>query len=162
MIKEELLFILRRLGIGFVMIFLQTSFSPLISASGVSPDFVFLFTFFTAVKGGAFSGTIVGFLVGIGVDVYSPENIGSTAFALVLIGFLAGLANEKTIRMEGKMQLLFLFLAAISYSVILSISSGVSEMSHKTAFSKIILFTSIYTSLTGAVFMLVRNLLRNR
>lgn len=154
--RAEIILYIQRILLALFVILLQTTFTGLISIRGTSPDLLLLFVFFLAIKEGPFIGTIAGFLCGLSLDVYSPEYIGTSAFAMTITGFIIGLVNEKTIRVEGRLQLVFLFLSAFIHNMILHLfSNGLPGGAGNTILFSV-LPTAIYTTIIGAIFILIR------
>jgi rod shape-determining protein MreD len=63
---------------------------------GTGPDLVLLAVAALALAGGPLSGTVIGFLAGLALDVAPPGShyVGQDAFVFCLIGYLCGLAAE--------------------------------------------------------------------
>ncbi|MBL8028956.1 MAG: rod shape-determining protein MreD [Fibrobacteres bacterium] len=159
--KPYFLMILKRAVIAFLLIIIQTSFVNLFSIRGTTPEILLLFVFFMAMRDGPFAGTITGFLCGLILDVYSPEYIGCDALAMTVTGFLVGLVNERTIRMEGKLQIAFLLAAAFIHSLLLHlITAGTPEGTMNNILFHV-LPTAIYTSIVGGLVIMVRRMRRS-
>ncbi|MBP3781382.1 MAG: rod shape-determining protein MreD [Selenomonas sp.] len=81
----------------FVMVLyaLQTSFFPLMSYHGVSPDFMLLLTTSFAFLRGKEQGAMMGFATGMTQDLAMGSFLGAHAFTHLLVGYLCGrLANR--------------------------------------------------------------------
>jgi rod shape-determining protein MreD len=154
--KTEIIKYLQRILLSLLVILLQTTFAGLISIRGTSPDLLLLFVFFLAIKEGPFVGTITGFICGLLLDVYSPEYIGTGALAMTLTGFIIGLVNEKTIRVEGKLQIAFLFIAAFVHGIILHLISHSLPGGDESTILFGVFPTAIYTTVIGTFIILIR------
>jgi rod shape-determining protein MreD len=96
--------IIKWVFLGFVFLTLQTTILHNIAISNVTPDLLMIMLFFIAVKYGSLAGIYVGFLIGLGQDVYSPEMIGQNALVKAVAGCIAGFFNEKMIRLTFVMR----------------------------------------------------------
>ena len=83
-----------------VCIVLQSTLVPHISILSIKPDLLLLVLFLMSTKAGAMTGVYVGFFLGLGQDLFSPEILGQNALAKTVVGFFAGLFNERVIRMD--------------------------------------------------------------
>jgi rod shape-determining protein MreD len=78
---------------------LQTAFIPAIAVAGIMPDLVYIALFVFAVEVGMMGGTFAGFVIGFGLDLYSPI-LGQHALAKSISGFLIGIFNERFMRTD--------------------------------------------------------------
>jgi len=83
-----------------VCIVLQSTLVPHISILTIKPDLLLLILFMMSTKAGPMTGLYVGFFLGLGQDLFSPEILGQNALAKTIVGFFAGLFNERVIRMD--------------------------------------------------------------
>ena len=81
---------LRSILIVFGLLFLQTTFIPLLSLGGFVPDLLLIWVVFTAVRRGQVETTVAGFLVGLLQDLVSTQLFGLAALSKTVAGFLAG------------------------------------------------------------------------
>lgn len=78
-----------------VLYALQTSFFPLMSYHGISPDFMLLLTTSYAFLRGPEQGAMMGFATGMMKDLAMGSFLGMHAFTHLLLGYLCGrLANR--------------------------------------------------------------------
>lgn len=104
-------------ALGFI---LQTTLIPSISILGVKPDLLVIVLFFLAVKTGIMPAVYVGFIIGLAQDLYSPSILGQNALSKTVIGFFAGLFNEKVVRIDPILQgVLLIFTFVINDAVFL-------------------------------------------
>lgn len=78
-----------------VFFLLQAILSDKIAFGKISPDFPLLIVAYLAVRRGAISGSITGFVVGFLQDLFNPSFLGLNAFAKTLTGYALGLAGSK-------------------------------------------------------------------
>jgi len=81
---------LRSILIVFGLLFLQTTFIPLLSLGGIVPDLLLVWVVFTALRRGQVETTVAGFLVGLLQDLVSTQLFGLAALSKTVAGFLAG------------------------------------------------------------------------
>jgi rod shape-determining protein MreD len=147
--------ILKYLLIFFVLTVLQTTFVHFIAIRGVSPNLILLFIIYLSMKEGGLVGVYAGFAAGISFDVYSPQILGAGALAKSIIGYLTGLMDERTLKIDDKYKIGILFLASILHDIILYASIYSLSSAFKTAFLPLILPTALYTTLAGGIFILI-------
>ena len=80
----------RSILIVFGLLFLQTTFIPLLSLGGFVPDLLLIWVVFTALRRGQVETTVAGFLVGLLQDLVSTQLFGLAALSKTVAGFLAG------------------------------------------------------------------------
>jgi len=69
---------------------LQSTFGQKLRIGWVVPDFVVLSVLCGALSKGEVWGTVLGFLGGFFLDIYSPDLFGLNAFSLSIVGFVGG------------------------------------------------------------------------
>lgn len=87
---------------------LQTTLVPSFSIAGVKPDLLVLVLFMMAIKTGVMPAIYVGFVIGLGQDLYSPSILGQCALAKTIAGFFASLFNERVMRLDPFFQAILL------------------------------------------------------
>ncbi|MDR0305616.1 MAG: rod shape-determining protein MreD [Chitinispirillales bacterium] len=88
------------IGWFLLCIVLQSTVIPHISIFSIKPDLLLLALFLMSTKAGVMAGVYVGFFLGLGQDLFSPEILGQNALAKTVVGFFAGLFNERVMRMD--------------------------------------------------------------
>jgi rod shape-determining protein MreD len=53
-----------------------------------------------SIKAGVMPGVYVGFFLGLGQDLFSPNLLGQNALAMSITGFVCGLFNERVMRLD--------------------------------------------------------------
>ncbi len=81
---------LRSILIVLGLLFLQTTFIPLLSLGGMVPDLLLIWVVYTGLRRGQTETTVAGFLVGLLQDLVSTQLFGLAALSKTLAGFLAG------------------------------------------------------------------------
>jgi rod shape-determining protein MreD len=109
---------LRWTGLFILVFILQTTLIPVITAFGVRPDLLIVTLFFLAVKKGGSAAVFTGFLIGLAQDFYSPQILGQNALAKSVVGYFAGIFNEKVMRLDPFIQLVLLFTSFIIHDTI--------------------------------------------
>ena len=72
----------------------ELSFFAKISILGASPDFAVLVVMSLGLLGGSVTGAVVGFWVGLLIDMLLLETMGATALTLIAVGYVAGRYRE--------------------------------------------------------------------
>jgi rod shape-determining protein MreD len=101
-----------------VSLILQTSFVPVIAIAGVKPDLLLIALFFFSVKYGVMPGIFVGFVLGLGQDLYSPSLLGQNALVKTVTGAFIGLFNERMMRSDPLIKTVLLLLAFLIHDSI--------------------------------------------
>ena len=101
---------LKWIGWFLVCIVLQSTLVPHIRILSIKPDLLLLVLFLMSTKAGVMAGVYVGFFLGLGQDLFSPDILGQNALAKTVVGFFAGLFNERVIRMDPVTQAVLLII----------------------------------------------------
>jgi len=141
--------------IFLVFTILQTTFCNFISIRGIAPDLIVLFIIYISIKEGGLVGVYTGFAAGISFDVYSPQVLGTGAMANSIIGYLAGLMDERTLKIDDKYKIGIVFFAAVLHDTILYSAIHSISAAFETAFLPLILPSSLYTTLAGGIFIII-------
>jgi rod shape-determining protein MreD len=97
---------------------LQTTVVRVIAIAGIAPDLLMIALFLFAIRAGVLPGIYVGFLMGLGQDLYTPAILGQTALAKTLTGFFIGLFNEKLMRTDPIMKMVILLVSFFVHDII--------------------------------------------
>lgn len=79
---------------------LQGTIMQAIRIGGIMPDLLVVVLFILSMKHGAMIGIYVGFMVGLGQDLYSPSVLGQNALAKSTVGIFVGLFNDRVLRTD--------------------------------------------------------------
>lgn len=82
-------------AIALLGVLLQLSFFSRVTLFGVSPDLLPALVVVLGLLGGAMTGAVAGFAIGLLLDGSLVESLGSSSLVLLGIGYLAGLARER-------------------------------------------------------------------
>ena len=85
------------------VVLIQVSFLSGIALFGGGPDLALLVVIVLGLLGGVTVGAVAGFSVGLLIDCLIAAPLGSTALALILAGYLAGLYRERATRGGGRL-----------------------------------------------------------
>lgn len=85
---------------------------PALGDPRFAPDLVLVALLFFAIRVRPMAGTIAGFLVGLVTDAVAPTAFGAAAFALTIVGYLAGWLKAIVFADNLLVNALFVFVAA--------------------------------------------------
>jgi rod shape-determining protein MreD len=154
--------VLKYLVVFIILSVLQTTFCQFISIRGIAPDLIVLFIIYIGMKEGGLAGVYTGFAAGLCFDVYSPQILGAGALAKCLIGYLTGLLDERTLKIDDKYKIGIVCLASLLHDLILSASLYGIPAAFQTAFLPVMLPTALYTTLAGGIYILIDSRRINR
>jgi rod shape-determining protein MreD len=77
-------------GVLLLLVFAQVVLRPRYLSSPYAPDFVLIALLFFAIRSRPGAGAVAGFIVGLLTDALAPGGFGASAFALTIVGYLAG------------------------------------------------------------------------
>ncbi len=97
---------------------LQTSLVSSISIFSIKPDLLIIVLFFMCIKHGVMPGIYVGFILGLGLDVFTPDHLGQNALAKTITGFFIGFFNEKIMRIDPFFKIIILLISFIIHDTI--------------------------------------------
>ncbi|MGQ9614790.1 MAG: rod shape-determining protein MreD [Spirochaetota bacterium] len=91
-----------------------------ISINGINPDFILIILTIEAFILGPMSGQVLGFLVGLVLDIMSGKLLGISAFTYTAIGFGVGLLGSKVYGSNILISIIFLFFATLAKALLFS------------------------------------------
>jgi rod shape-determining protein MreD len=147
--------VIKYILIFIVLTVLQTTFCHFISIRGITPDLIVLFIIYISMKEGGLVGVYTGFAAGLCFDVYSPQVLGAGALAKCVIGYLTGLIDERTLKIDDKYKIGVVFLASLLHDLILYASIYSLPAAFHSAFLPVMLPTALYTTLAGGIYILI-------
>jgi rod shape-determining protein MreD len=130
---------------------LQQTLVQLISIGSIKPDLVMVVLVAVSMRYGSLVGLFSGLAIGLVQDVYAIDALGANAMAKCLVGYSAGLLDEKVIKVMPATKVLFLGIAFLLHDLVYSLAAGF----HGTAFWNAMLTrtvpSGIYTLLLGSL-----------
>ncbi|MBI3189158.1 MAG: rod shape-determining protein MreD [Ignavibacteriales bacterium] len=138
---------------AFVLIVAQTTVARYLNIADVSPDLLAIYIAYLAVKKGQLTGTVWGFLVGLGVDLMAGSFIGLGALTKTLGGFIAGYFHEEEqnkFTLGSYRFLIVVFLSSFAQNIVyfLVFTRG-SDIDLLTAIVEYGVTTTLYTTLVS-------------
>jgi rod shape-determining protein MreD len=109
--------ILWALGILGLLLLLQTTLFSYLVIAGTKPDVLLVVFVILATLNGSFNSQIVGFILGLAVDMVSLTPLGFHAFLFSLAGYLFGLGSGKIYFDPLLMPALLGFVATAYYTI---------------------------------------------
>ena len=141
---------LRYGAVTLLLLILQTTIVPYTSISNIIPDVLLVWIVYVAVKLGQIPATVLGFTVGLLMDLISGQFIGLSALAKTVAGFFAGyFYNENKIDYTiGSHQFLTIVgLSSLFHNIIyFVIFVQGSEIGFWTAILRFGVFSTAYTT----------------
>ena len=138
----------------FVLVFaVQSTAGEWLQILGIGPDFVVIFVVSVALRFGAATGCLWGFLAGFTQDVYAPvEWLGANTIAMTVVGYAVGQLEERFLSLNlpakvGVLGLGFFVCDMIYYGI-----TGLSKDVVTNLFLTKSLPECIYTMLIGGIF----------
>lgn len=86
--------------------------------AGVNPDLRLILLFWVAQRRGPVVGMFFGFLTGLMLDVYAVDHLGASALAGCVVGYLVGLAEEKTLHLEYFARIMLFSFASLVFEML--------------------------------------------
>ncbi len=145
---------LKYIFIFFLLILLNSTLLNIVSVFGIKPNLFLIFLFFICIQEGSFVGVLTGFIIGLSVDVYTPQHIGTGSFIKSILGYFLGFFDHKVIRLEDRYKVLILFAATLIHEIVVLLFRSESSETIFTLLFTFILPSSLYTSLMGAIFFM--------
>ncbi len=125
-----------------VCFILQTTLIKAIAVSGVRPDLLVVALFMVATKTGVMQGVYLGFFMGLTQDLYSPAILGQTALSYSVIGYIAGLFNDKVIKLDPLLKaVLLIMLFLINDTLVMAVQSLKSGSGMGIMFPELLFFS---------------------
>lgn len=142
---------LKSLSFLVLGLILQQTLIQLISIGSIKPDLVMVVLVAVSMRYGSLVGLFSGLAIGLIQDVYAIDALGANAMAKCLVGYGAGLLDEKVIKVMPATKVLFLGVAFLVHDLVYSLAAGF----HGAAFGNALLTrtvpSGIYTLLLGSL-----------
>ena len=137
------------------LILFQTFIAGAVTVGGIKLDLSIIILVYVALSRGPISGVIFGFLIGLLVDVFTPQVLGWGALVKCLIGFSVGSFKDNlyldSFYSKGGM----IFFALILNDLLYYIFTGGLNASLLETLIGYTLFSALYTSLVGMFIIFV-------
>lgn len=138
-----------------LLLILQTTIIPFTAIANIIPDILIVWIVYVAIKIGQIPATIIGFTIGLVMDLISEQFIGLSALSKTIVGFLAGyFYNENKIDYTiGSYQFLIIVgLSSLFHNVIyFVIFVQGSEIGFWTAILRFGFFSTVYTTVIAVL-----------
>ena len=137
----------------FVLAFaVQSTIGGWLKILGVGPDFVLIFIVSVALRFGAATGCLWGFLAGFTQDIYAPvEWLGANAIAMTIVGFAVGQLEEHFLTLNLPPKIGVLGLAFYVNDMFYFLITGLEKDVVTTLFLTKTIPESIYTVVIGGI-----------
>ena len=142
---------LKGFGVLILALILQQTLVRLISIGAIKPDLVMIILVAVAFRYGSLTGLFCGMAIGLMQDVYSIENLGANALAKCLVGYFAGLLDEKVVKIMPATKVLVLGAAFLVHDVVFSVAAGFRGRAFWEAMLGRTAPSGLYTLLAGAL-----------
>lgn len=141
----------------FILIFFQSLLSGAVAIMGIKLDLAIVILVYVALTRGPTHGIIFGFLIGLLMDVFTPQTLGWGALVKCLIGFTLGSFKDnlylESLYSKGAVIFLALILNDILYYLFVT---GIHPVTFSTL-SSYSLPSAVYTSVVGMLIFLIMN-----
>lgn len=137
-----------------VCIVLQSALLPFLRIVGVQPDMLMILVVSVALLAGSSTGMTVGLAGGLILDILYGASVGYNAFVYMIIGYLAGLLNDKLYLGKIILPSVFVFLSVLFRGLLMSVYLFFNNLSIPLyqGFAVVVLPEAIYTLLLMPLF----------
>jgi rod shape-determining protein MreD len=150
---------LRLLLISVLLMTLQTTIVTFTSIGNIVPDILLIWIVYIAVTEGQMKSTVIGFLIGLTMDLVSGQFLGLSALTKTIAGFLAGYfyhENKIEITLGNYQFMVIVAVASLVHNVIyFVIFTQGSDVGLVTAIVEFGLFSTIYTTIVAMIPMFI-------
>lgn len=144
---------LRHILLLVLAFLVQTTWIHQVSVFQIQPDLVVLVLVLIALRTGPFEATLLGFGIGLVADAYAPPDLGLTALAKSVVGFMAGYTHSRIQANNPPVQVVLIFVAVLVHEIIYYIGySGISLNDAPYYWWRYGLGRAVYTALCGLVY----------
>ena len=147
----------------FILIFFQSLLSGAVAIMGIKLDLAIVILVYVALTRGPTHGIIFGFLIGLLMDVFTPQTLGWGALVKCLIGFTLGSFKDnlylESIYSKGAV---VFFTLLLNDSLYYTITTGLSDSTFEVL-SRYSLPSALYSSVIGMlIFVLAARIHQKR
>jgi rod shape-determining protein MreD len=141
--------------LGYAALALQATWIPHLGIAGITPDLPLIATVLLALQRGPSTGTITGFLIGLGQDVANPGCLGLNALTKSITGYALGNLRERFDADTAPTCAATLFVSTLAHDLLyLAISTRLVLSDMLITWSTRTLPTAVYTAAAGTVLYL--------
>jgi len=142
--------------IGYAVLALQTTWVHVLGIAGITPDLPLIATVLIAHGRGPSTGTVVGFLIGLGQDLANPTRLGLNALTKSVTGWGLGNLRERFDASTAPACAAILFVATLAHDLLyLAISTRLVLSDMLITWATRSLPTAAYTAAVGTVLSLL-------
>jgi rod shape-determining protein MreD len=145
-------------AIAVLAVILQVVLSNAVSILGAVPDLAMIYLVWTVLRRGQLIGMVVGFGIGLLLDILSSGSIGSHSLSFVVVGFLLGYfynEEETEQRIRNWPFLMFVALGSLAngviYYLLFKLAMGVGFVDYVMSQAGL---AAIYTTIIAVIPML--------
>jgi rod shape-determining protein MreD len=146
--------------IAAFLLLIQLTVLDFISIASITPDLLIVLCVWISLKEGQFRALFAGFLIGLFLDIFSMDVIGTNALTKTFVAFFAGfffVENEDYKIIGSYKFLIIVLIAAVLHNIIyLFFYLKLSEASYLVFFLKYGLASALYTTILALFPMLFR------
>ena len=146
--------------LAVVLSLVQFALLNFVEVQGITPDLLLILCVWIAIREGRFSGTVVGFLIGVTLDIVSFDLIGINAFTKTIAGFVAGSfykEGKELIILHSPKFLLIVFVSSFIHNLIyFFFYIKLSDITFFSFFMKYGIAFSFYTTVFAVIPMLIK------
>lgn len=100
------------------IVLVQTNIVNVIEIFGVKPNIFLVFIIVAGLTNGSSTGAVVGFIMGLIMDSYSPVPVGTFALLGMYTGVIAGISNRSFFRDNYVLTVVFTLIYTIVYETV--------------------------------------------
>ena len=139
----------------FILVIFQSIFSEVVTIKGIRLDLAVLILVYVALTKGPVQGVIFGFLIGLLLDVFTPQRLGLGALIKSLVGFTVGNFKDNLFLESSYSKGAIVFLSVTLNDLLYHLlSEGVTPF----AFNTILYYSlpsALYTCGAGVLFFII-------
>ena len=138
--------------LGYAALALQATWIPYVGIAGITPDLPLIVTVLLALQRGPNTGTICGFLIGLGQDLANPGFLGLNALTKTIVGYALGKLRDRFDADTAPTCAATLFVATLAHDLLyLAISTRLVLSDMLITWATRTLPTAVYTAGAGTI-----------
>ena len=140
-----------------VLYLIQAVFAGYFQIFGFKPDLLFLYLCYRSFQKGSVYGSVLGFLIGLLQDIYSPVTLGASSLVKTVSGILLGRAGKAIYKQDVPFHLFVIFIALLAHDLVFNLITNPGGLVHN--FIYVSFGTGVYTVAIGAAISLITYML---